>query len=383
MTEKIYFDKPVTIYGRDKIEDKAILQLQDCMAQSFSLAGSGMPDMHLGYTMPIGGVVLTDPHTLVPSWVGYDIGCGVCAIRTTFDAWQIREMTDEIFDNIYRSVPTGRHWHKDPQDCRWLNGVPASPWLLDTFNEGGAMQVGTLGSGNHFIEIGVGEDERVWIVVHSGSRNLGHKTASRYIAEACGQATGVYKQKEGSHPLIIGTEAGDDYETDLNFCQEFALLNRRAILDRVSQAIRDVGLSGVMQTYTLINKNHNSAELAVTPKGTGWIHRKGATNASKGVRGVIPGNMRDGTYIVNGRGNADSLFSASHGAGRKGSRKQAKLDTTLEEFENTMVGVKAKVSLATLDENPMAYKNFTEVMEAQRSLVEIVTHIEPLINIKA
>ncbi|MCK5605730.1 RtcB family protein [Candidatus Pacearchaeota archaeon] len=379
-----YSNKPVTIYGIEGIEDKALNQLRECMTHPFSLAGAAMPDMHLGYTMPIGGVILTDRHTLVPSWVGYDIGCGVSAIRTTFDAWEIRGKTEEIFNNVYRSVPTGRNWHKEGQNARWLTGVPLSPWLEQTYEESGASkQIGTLGSGNHFIEVGVGEDERVWIIVHSGSRNLGHKTASRYIAEACGHATGVYKQKEGSHPLIIGTMEGDDYETDLAFCQEFALLNRRAILDRVAQAIKDVAVSGDIQTYTLINKNHNSAELAVTPMGTGYIHRKGATNASEGVRGVIPGNMRDGTYIVRGRGNTDSLFSASHGAGRKGSRKQAKLETTLEEFENAMVGVKAKVSLATLDENPMAYKNFIQVMRAQRDLVEILTHIEPLINIKA
>lgn len=383
MTDLIYFDKPVHIFGRDIIEDKAIGQLMECMSNSFVLAGSGMPDMHLGYTMPIGGVVQTDRFTLVPSWVGYDIGCGVMAIRTTFDAFDIRERAENIFKGIYNVIPTGRNWHTESMECSYLDGVPASDWLLDTFNQGGAKQPGTLGSGNHFIEIGVGEDERVWIVVHSGSRNLGHKTASRYIAEACGQATGIYKQKEGSHPLVIGTEAGDDYLKDLTFCQEFAILNRRTLAQEVVDTLQLLGLDGDVEMFTMINKNHNCAELSVTPHGTGYIHRKGATNASEDTKGVIPSNMRDGTFIVKGRGAVDSLFSASHGAGRTGSRKQAKLDTSIEEFENSMGGIMAKVNASTLDENPNAYKDINVVMEAQKDLVEVVGHIKPIINIKA
>jgi tRNA-splicing ligase RtcB len=376
-------NKPHRIYGIDQIEESALKQFCECMEPNFALAGAAMPDMHLGYTMPIGGVILTDRFTLVPSWIGYDIGCGVSAIRTTFDAWEVRMKSEEIFNNVYRSVPTGRNWHKEDQDARWLTGVPASPWLLDIYKEGAAKQVGTLGSGNHFIEIGTGYDERVWLVVHSGSRNLGHKTATRYIKEACGHATGEYKCKEGSYPLVIGTEPGDDYLNDLNFCQEFALLNRRSILQRVAKAITDISVEGEMETFTLINKNHNCAELAVTPHGTGYIHRKGATNANEGVKGVIPGNMRDGTYIVKGRGNADSLFSASHGAGRVGSRKAAKEATTLEAFEKSMAGITAKVSLATLDENPLAYKHFGTVMQNQADCVEVINHISPIINIKA
>jgi tRNA-splicing ligase RtcB len=376
--------KPHQIFGIDHIEEKALKQFIECMEQSFSLAGAGMPDMHLGYTMPIGGVVLTERHTLVPSWVGYDIGCGVSAIRTTFDAWEIRQKSEEIFANIYRSVPTGRNWHKEPQNVSWLNGLSMSAWMGDLWNEGGpAKQIGTLGSGNHFIEVAVGEDERVWLVVHSGSRNLGHKTATRHIKEACRQATGVYKCKEGSYPLTIGTETGDDYLTDLNFCQEFALLNRRAILDSVAKSIQDISISGLMETFTLINKNHNCAELNVTPHGTGYIHRKGATDASEGVKGIIPGNMRDGSYIVKGRGNVDSLFSASHGAGRVGPRSEAKEATTLQAFEESMVGITAKVGLSTLDENPLAYKHFGKVMQDQEDLVEVVNHLQPIINCKA
>jgi tRNA-splicing ligase RtcB len=138
-----------------------------------------------------------------------------------------------------------------------------------------------------------------------------------------------------------------------------------------------------METFTLINKNHNCAELDVTPHGTGFIHRKGATNASEGIKGIIPGNMRDGSYIVRGRGNVDSLFSASHGAGRVGSRKAAKEATTLEAFKESMEGITAKISLSTLDENPLAYKHFDKVMQDQEDLVEVINHLQPIINIKA
>jgi tRNA-splicing ligase RtcB len=387
MIAGIYYDKPVNIYGFDFIEHKALKQFKECFKPDFVKCGAAMPDMHLGYTMPIGGVVLTDQFTLVPAWVGYDIGCGVSAIRTTFDSWEVKSKSEEIFDNIYKMVPTGKSWNQKAPEGReaHLQGVPMSTWLADKYKERGAgKQLGTLGSGNHFIEIGVGWDEHVWIVVHSGSRNLGHNVASRYIAEACGQATGIYKQKEGSHPLVIGTEPGDDYMKDMNFCLEFALLNRKVILERVEMAIQTVACDGAMVPITLINKNHNSAEpVNMPPYGKGWLHRKGATDASYGVKGVIPGNMRDGTFIVNGRGNADSCLSASHGAGRVGSRREAKEATTLQAFEESMDGIVAKVGLSTLDENHLAYKPINAVMEAQDSLVETINHIKPIINVKA
>ena len=385
--DKIYFDKPVHIYGRDNIKDKALKQLMACMDNEFVLAGAAMADMHLGYTMPIGGVVLTDSVTLVPSWVGYDIGCGVSAIRTSFHSYDIQARSEEIFNNIYSMVPTGRKWNQyEPAGyTSHLEGMAMSEWLADNYAEKKAgAQLGTLGSGNHFIEIGIDMFDGVWIVVHSGSRNLGHNVASRYIAEACGQATGIYKQKEGSHPLIIGTDVGNDYAKDMNFCLEFALLNRKIIMDRVETAIQAANVDGGMQPITMINKNHNSAVPIKRGEGMeGWLHRKGATDASKGTKGAIPGNMRDGTYLVRGRGNVDSLFSASHGAGRVGSRKDAKAATTLQAFEESMEGIKARVSLATLDENPLAYKDIDTVMQNQSDCVDVIDKIQPLINIKA
>lgn len=390
MIKTTFSDKQVNIFGIGGIQPKALKQLEQCMEPDWVIRAAAMADMHLGYTMPIGGVVLTDKSVIIPSWVGYDIGCGVCAIRTTFDPREIRSKSQEIFDNIYKLVPTGRNWNQyEPAGyTKHLEGMPMSFWLAENYKERKAgAQLGTLGSGNHFIEIGVDMFDSVWIVVHSGSRNLGHNVASRYIAEACGHATGVYKQKEGSHPLIIGTEPGNDYETDMNFCLEFALLNRKVILDRVETAIQSVACDGGNQAITLINKNHNSAVLATMGFGEeveqGWLHRKGATDASNGVKGIIPGNMRDGSYIVTGRGNVDSLFSASHGAGRIGSRREAKEETTLEAFSKSMEGITARVSLATLDENPLAYKNFDSVMSAQEDCVKVIDCIKPLINIKA
>jgi tRNA-splicing ligase RtcB len=382
----MFYDKPVNIFGYDMIEAKALNQLRECMKPDWVVRGAAMPDMHLGYTMPIGGVVLTDKHHLVPAWVGYDIGCGVSAVRTTFNSWEIRQKAQEIFENVYKLVPTGKNWNQEaPKAVAHLEGMPMSEWLANNYKERGAgRQLGTLGSGNHFIEIGVGQDEHVWIVVHSGSRNLGHNVASRYIAEACGQATGVYKQKEGSHPLVVGTEPGNDYITDMDFCLEFALLNRKVILERVETAIQSVACDGAMVPITMINKNHNSAEPVQMGDGMKcWLHRKGATDASYGVKGVIPGNMRDGTYIVNGRGNVDSCFSASHGAGRVGSRREAKEATTLQAFEESMDGIVAKISVSTLDENHLAYKPINAVMQAQDKLVETINHIKPIINVKA
>lgn len=188
------------------------------------------------------------------------------------------------------------------------------------------------------------------------------------------------KAREWHYALDVDSEEGKNYINDLAFGLQFALDNRKTMLKRIENAIQHVGLQGNLAWNSLINRNHNHAEL----KGDLWIHRKGATHAEEGMPGVIPGNMRDGSFIVKGKGNPDSLYSSSHGAGRVLSRKAAKEQLNMQDFISTMQdnSVQAKVDTSTLDESPFAYKNIFEVMQMQTELVEVLWHVKPLINIK-
>lgn len=238
----------------------------------------------------------------------------------------------------------------------------------------GHLQVGSLGGGNHFIEIGKDNAGAVWIVIHSGSRGVGHGSATYYMQKASPKG----KTSEGHYGFTVASQEGKDYIKDMAFCFDFALLNRKTILRRVIDAMQETGAAG-NATGKLIHRNHNHAE---SKDGVKWIHRKGATHAEKGMYGVIPGNMRDGSFIVIGKGNKKSLNSSSHGAGRVLGRKQAKKTLNMKDFQNTMRGLVAPVDFRRLDESPFAYKNIFEVMELQKEMVEVVTHIQPLIVIK-
>jgi tRNA-splicing ligase RtcB len=247
--------------------------------------------------------------------------------------------------------------------------------------KGGFKQLGTLGGGNHFIEIGHDEDQKVWIIVHSGSRNVGHSTAQHYMSTAAYMHTGKFKAKEGHFWFDATSKPGKNYLMDMNLCLAFALKNRVYILDSVETAIQSViGNKDHMLTHTMINKTHNHIEFV--GDGLGYVHRKGATQAYEGTLGVIPGNMRDGSFIVKGLGNRDSLYSSSHGAGRNLGRKKAKELIKLEDFVSQMDGIVAKVTEGTKDESPSAYKDIFQVMEDQKYLVKVLHHIKPIINVK-
>ena len=369
--------KPHTIYGIENIEGAALSQFYDAMKQDYVVKGALMPDAHAGYALPIGAVVATEG-VIVPSFVGYDIGCGLCAIPTTFDRGYVEANKKAIFDQIYRDVPTGFDHNKKSLD--WSYEGPVSEFVKDEIIAKGApgKQIGTLGGGNHFIEIGHDEQDRIWIIIHSGSRNVGHKIATHYMKLASGDG----KAREGHYGLRVDSPEGQDYINDLAFGLQFALDNRRVMIQRIIAAIwRNVdhrGCQNVADMSLLINRNHNHAEF----KDGLWIHRKGATHAEEGMLGVIPGNMRDGSFIVRGKGNPDSLCSSSHGAGRVLSRSKAKETLNMDDFKATMTGIQAKVVNGTLDESPMAYKDIFSVMAMQQDLVDVLYHVKPLINIK-
>ena len=366
--------KPYKIYA-EVLEQGAIDQFKSYLEKDWVVQGALMPDAHTGYGLAIGGVVACKD-VVSPQAVGYDGGCGMLAIPTSFNVDDIRAFSKDIFEGIYSAIPTGFNHNAEPTVCTSLNGLDRTG-VIDTLITGGAFkQLGSLGSGNHFIEIGVDEEGTSWIVLHSGSRKVGHSVAEHYMKIAANSD----RPLEGCYGIDANSKDGKDYITDLKFCLEFALANRKEMAHRIEQVIAKYA-KGEADFSKLINRNHNHAEL----KDGLWIHRKGATHAEKDMMGVIPGNMRDGSFIVKGKGNPESLFSSSHGAGRVMGRNQARKNLSMETFKAEMKanGIQAKVTEGTLDESAGAYKDVFEVMALQSDLVEVLHHIKPLINIKS
>jgi tRNA-splicing ligase RtcB len=375
-------NKPIRIFA-ETVDGAALDQFYSAMKLDCAVQGALMPDAHAGYTLPIGAVVATDG-MIFPSFVGYDLGCGMSALPVPVSVEAARAAAQAIFDAILRLVPVGFSVNQKSR-------VPLTQTELDTSDLTAEARViaesadnrnwwrarGSLGGGNHFIEVGADETGQVWVIIHSGSRGVGHGIAMHYMKLASPDG----RPREGLYGLRAESLAGQAYRNDLRWALQFALENRLEMMYRVVRAIETVaGLSAATDWRQLINRNHNHAEL----KDGRWIHRKGATHAETGMLGVIPGNMRDGSFIVRGKGNPESLCSSSHGAGRVLGRKQAAQTLKLGDFERTMreAAVVARVDAGTLDESPFAYKDIFSVMAQQEDLVEVLHHVRPIINVK-
>lgn len=368
--------KPYKIYA-EVLESGAIDQFVNCMSLPDVVQGALMPDAHTGYVLPIGAVVATEG-TIYPSFVGYDIGCGMSATKLNLSAGDIEGFEKDIYEAILAHVPVGFTKNSTQQAseatpfCDAL-GKNYTDTVRDIIGYG-PQCLGTLGGGNHFIEVGCDEKSDLWIIIHSGSRSVGHGIATHYMQVAAGDG-----KAEDAHALKIGTQEAIDYIKDMDYGLRFALANRQLIAQRTMRAIAQVIGVNNLQPLEFINRNHNHAEYT---EGR-WIHRKGATHAEKDMMGVIPGNMRDGCFIVRGLGNPDSMSSSSHGAGRVLSRRKAKEQISLEQFQESMKGIPAAtVGQSTVDESPFAYKDIFKVMELQEDLVDIVHYVRPLINVK-
>lgn len=371
--------KKSKIYA-DHVEAEVMEQFNSAMEEPSVIKGALMPDAHIGYSLPIGGVLATK-NFVYPSWVGYDIGCGVCALKTSFDKKEITTLATEIEKEIYRTIAVGlgRDYRDQKYDWNYKH-ISRTKVVSDLLEKGVLKQLGTLGSGNHFIEIDYDPDSNIWIVVHSGSRGFGHSVASHYMALA---APGN-KPREGHYGFKADSKDGRNYIKDMNFVLNFAFENRKNMLSELINIIeritgkKDTVARNKIKSGEFINSKHNHAEL----KNNLWIHRKGATQAEKGVMVVIPGNMKDGSFIAEGKGSPEGLYSSAHGAGRAYSRKKSKRELSLDEFKKSMKGITARVTKKTIDESPMAYKDIFEVMEMQKDLIEINMQLKPIINIK-
>lgn len=349
------------------LEEQALNQFNKACEHPDFVDGALMADAHLGYSMPIGGVIGLK-NTIVAGWVGYDIGCGVCAVKTNLKKDDLKHNEQSIFNQIYREVPMGEGQENEENLNHNLSfkrtKLPMLARMLIM------KQLGTLGGGNHFIEVSHDEEENIWVVIHSGSRGVGWKIADAYMS--------FDKECKG---FSLDSDIGNQYMIDMNFCLEFALLNRKTMLERVRQALKKVLKKVIIFDWdNMINRNHNHAE-----KAHGMIiHRKGATHAEKGMMGVIPGNMRDGSFITEGLGNSEALWSSSHGAGRVLSRKKAQETLTIDDFKETMSGITGRVRGDTIDESPFAYKDIFEVIRIQEEagLLRVHEYLKPIINCK-
>ncbi|MFA5355272.1 MAG: RtcB family protein [Candidatus Paceibacterota bacterium] len=341
-----------------------------------------MPDAHQGYGMPIGGVLATR-RAVIPNAVGVDIGCGMCAVRT--DLTDISQETlKKIMERIREAVPVGFKHHAEPQENDFY--LPGQFGPIIAQEEGNIdYQIGTLGGGNHFIEIQKGSDGNFWIMIHSGSRNLGKKVADFYnkIAVKLNEQwhSSVPKQWELAF-LPMDTPEYKGYLQDMQICVDFALANRKLMMDRITAIFYTETLCDF---ESMINIAHNYAKMENHFGENVLVHRKGATSAKVGQIGIIPGSQGTKSYVVEGMGNPESFQSCSHGAGRCMGRKDAtrRLDLKTEikrlDDQGIIHGIR---NIDDLDEAAGAYKDIAVVMENQKDLVKILVELKPVAVIK-
>ncbi|MDL5247513.1 RtcB family protein [Leptospira weilii] len=384
---------PVKIFT-DQIEAEARQQLID-LAESGLVVGhvAAMPDVHYGMGATVGSVFASDKY-ICPNAVGVDIGCGMAAVplpdlSAESISWEIKE---SIHKEIKDRVPTGINIHGKPRKAPVLDNLNRSAWLSKQITQRTACQIGTLGGGNHFIELVKDSTGLVWIFLHSGSRNIGKVTAENYnaLAKAFMKMKEFKQRNLDLNFLEIDTEEGRNYLRDMEWCQAFALDNRQDMLTQVATIIEEK-TGSVADFSKAVNIHHNYCTCEEceyidvsgnTIRQKLWVTRKGATSAKQGQFGLIPGSMGTGSFLVKGLGNSDSWQSSSHGAGRSKSRTKAKLEIKQSDFEKSMEGIVCETVEELRDEAPQAYKDINSVMDWQSDLVEIVTKFQPLINVK-
>lgn len=389
-TEKI----PIKIWT-DEIENGALEQAKNLANLPFAFKHIAiMPDTHQGFGMPIGGVLATKD-VIVPNAVGVDIGCGMCAVKTSLTSID-KETLKKIIGKIGKVIPVGFNKHKEAQKGiltpkLWFEQSQPNTIFLKEYDNA-ELSLGTLGGGNHFIEIQKGSDGHIWIMIHSGSRNLGKQVADYYnkVAIELNKKWFSDVQKELNF-LPINSEEGQSYIREMNYCVEFALANRELMMDRIKDIFYKTDMTRIgiprlsIEFEPMINIAHNYANLENHFGENVWVHRKGATLATKDTIGIIPGSQGTKSYIVKGLGNPESFMSCSHGAGRKMGRNEAIKTLSLEEEVkrlNDMGVIHAIRGEKDLDEAPSSYKDIDIVMENQKDLVDILVELTPLAVIK-
>lgn len=383
----------------DKFVNWASILEEKTAEQAYTLSGMPfifphlalMPDAHLGKGATVGSVIPT-LGAVIPAAVGVDIGCGMIAVRTEFtkDDFMTVAGLPALRESIERAIPMSAgkytyHFTGTAQDRinnleRLADELGASPeWHAPNWRN----QLGTLGSGNHFVEISLDEEDRVWLFLHSGSRGVGNKIAQYHIGVAqslCKKWWIDLPDKDLAY-LPEDTEEFEHYISELQWAQEFALLNREEMMDQVIRCVESWIREPVVETQR-VNCHHNYTEQEQHFGKTVWLSRKGAINAEPGRWGLIPGSMGTASYVVQGLGNKLSLNSSPHGAGREYSRSAARKTFTMEQLEADMVGIEWRRTDKFLDEIPGAYKDIDVVMQDASDLVTIRHTLRQILNCK-
>jgi len=392
---------PIKMWLED-IEDGALQQAKNLANLPFAYKHIAiMPDSHQGYGMPIGGVLATEG-VIIPNAVGVDIGCGMCAVKTSLTEINT-ETLKKIMGEIRKVIPVGFKKHDKAQNIRLMPLLPDEGNIVWANKENALKSLGTLGSGNHFIEIQKGSDGHIWIMIHSGSRNLGKQVADYYnkIAKDLNAKWHVSVPKEHDLAFLpVDSDEGQNYIKEMNYCVEFALANRKLMMERIKKVFLEIieedtrkkqiksatRLSDInLEFEPIINIAHNYASLEHHFGKNVWVHRKGATLAREGTIGIIPGSQGTKSYIVKGKGNKESFESCSHGAGRAMSRTEAKKTLNLEEEIAKMEAkgiIHGMRHQNDLDEASGSYKDIDVVMANQSDLVDILITLEPIAVIK-
>ena len=385
---------PVKIWT-DDVDERSKEQLSNIASMPFIHHHvAAMPDVHLGIGATIGSVIATHK-AIIPAAVGVDIGCGMLACQLSLSANDIDEKSlKKVFDQITRDVPVGRGQHKEnhalievakPFEARLTAMTQKHPDLLKSFGKfsNWVYQMGTLGGGNHFIEVCLDENKQVWVMLHSGSRGIGNGMADYFIKLA---------RKDMERWMINlpdrdlayfpeGTEHFDDYVEGVHWAQEYAFQNRQSMLDLVLAGLRR-HLPAFEVVNQVVNCHHNYVAIEHHYGENVYVTRKGAIRAREGDLGIIPGSMGARSFIVRGKGEPESFTSCSHGAGRRMSRTAAEKQFTEADMVQQTEGVICRKDKGVIDEIPSAYKDIDQVMANQADLVDIVHTLKQVVCVK-
>ncbi|MYV47336.1 RtcB family protein [Streptomyces sp. SID2888] len=375
------------------VEDVAMRQLRNVATLPWIEGLAVMPDVHYGKGATVGSVIAMRD-AVCPAAVGVDIGCGMSAVRTSLTADDLPGDLSRLRSAIERAIPVGRGMHEDPVDPGRFHGTPTSGWddfwgrfdsVADAVKfraERATRQMGTLGSGNHFVEVCVDTEGAVWLMLHSGSRNIGKELAEHHIGVAQRLPHNQGLIDRDLAVFVAGTPQMAAYRNDLYWAQEYARYNRTLMMAMLKDVIRKEFRKAKPAFEREISCHHNYVSEERYEGMDLLVTRKGAIRAGSGDYGIIPGSMGTGSYIVKGLGNEKAFNSASHGAGRRMSRNAAKRRFTAKDLEEQTRGVGCRKDSGVVDEIPGAYKPIRQVIDQQRDLVEVVAELKQVVCVK-
>ncbi|MEV5892615.1 RtcB family protein [Nonomuraea fuscirosea] len=384
--------RPLRMWAEpETVDPQAMQQLRNVANLEWVHGVAVMPDVHHGKGATVGSVIAMKD-AVSPAAVGVDIGCGMTAVKTSYQAAQLPDNLAYLRGKLEQAVPVGFGHHKRPVDPGNVHGMKTAGWAefwkdfddlapaVHARRERAEVQMGTLGGGNHFLEVCADDEGWVWVVLHSGSRNIGKELAEHHIGVARGLSHNQGLVDRDLAVFLGRTPEMDAYRRDLFWAQDYARRNRSLMMGLVCDVLRrhlpNIAFEQPISCHHnyVAEERYDGVDVLVT--------RKGAIRAGSGDLGIIPGSMATGTYIVKGLGNSAAFNSASHGAGRKMSRNKAKKTFTVKDLKEQTAGVECRKDSGVIDEIPGAYKDLESVMAAQRDLVQVVAHLRQLICVK-